>query len=155
MRTRGRVRRVGKWVGLVTCGLTLAVYAATLWCYIAWNDRHLRRTRPRVRIALVDGSVRLTSGVSIDYTPLGSHARWLWTGPTAGQFGGMSAGWPGGAVTIMSSYAIWPGLCAVAVSTAVLWLFRPRRKLPNHCEQCGYNLTGNVSGVCPECGEKV
>ena len=26
---------------------------------------------------------------------------------------------------------------------------------PGHCENCGYNLTGNVSGVCPECGEKV
>ncbi len=21
-----------------------------------------------------------------------------------------------------------------------------------HCQQCGYNLTGNTSGVCPECG---
>ena len=24
-----------------------------------------------------------------------------------------------------------------------------------YCIQCGYDLTGNVSGVCPECGEKV
>lgn len=23
-----------------------------------------------------------------------------------------------------------------------------------HCQHCGYNLTGNVSGVCPECGEE-
>jgi hypothetical protein len=23
------------------------------------------------------------------------------------------------------------------------------------CEQCGYNLTGNVTGVCPECGTPV
>jgi hypothetical protein len=26
---------------------------------------------------------------------------------------------------------------------------------PGHCPNCGYDLTGNVSGVCPECGEKV
>ena len=26
-----------------------------------------------------------------------------------------------------------------------------RKKLPN-CEKCEYDLTGNVSGVCPECG---
>ncbi len=26
---------------------------------------------------------------------------------------------------------------------------------PGHCQRCGYNLTGNVSGVCPECGEKI
>lgn len=23
------------------------------------------------------------------------------------------------------------------------------------CEECGYNLTGNVSGICPECGTKL
>jgi hypothetical protein len=23
------------------------------------------------------------------------------------------------------------------------------------CRKCGYNLTGNVSGICPECGEKI
>ena len=23
------------------------------------------------------------------------------------------------------------------------------------CRKCGYNLTGNVSGVCPECGERI
>ncbi len=29
---------------------------------------------------------------------------------------------------------------------------RRRRRNPNNCTNCGYNLTGNVSGVCPECG---
>jgi hypothetical protein len=27
-----------------------------------------------------------------------------------------------------------------------------RRRRPGHCVQCGYNLTGNTSGRCPECG---
>jgi hypothetical protein len=27
-----------------------------------------------------------------------------------------------------------------------------RRRRPGTCRRCGYNLTGNVSGVCPECG---
>jgi len=54
--------------------------------------------------------------------------------------------------------------------TVPLWLlatvfgmpiFLPRlsswlsRRLPGHCDRCGYNLTGNVSGVCPECGTPV
>lgn len=26
---------------------------------------------------------------------------------------------------------------------------------PPHCRTCGYNLTGNISGVCPECGERI
>jgi hypothetical protein len=33
--------------------------------------------------------------------------------------------------------------------------YAPVRFLPGHCQKCGYNLTGNVSGVCPECGERV
>jgi hypothetical protein len=27
-----------------------------------------------------------------------------------------------------------------------------RRSLRNGCLRCGYNLTGNISGLCPECG---
>ena len=30
-----------------------------------------------------------------------------------------------------------------------------RKKRTEECETCGYNLTGNVSGVCPECGSKI
>lgn len=28
----------------------------------------------------------------------------------------------------------------------------PRRSPPGHCSSCAYNLAGNASGVCPECG---
>jgi hypothetical protein len=28
-----------------------------------------------------------------------------------------------------------------------------KRHSRGHCWRCGYDLTGNVSGVCPECGE--
>ena len=34
-------------------------------------------------------------------------------------------------------------------------LYRNRPPPPGHCQSCGYNLTGNVSGVCPECGAAV
>ena len=40
----------------------------------------------------------------------------------------------------------------------VLWqgpLRRVRRRLFGGCLTCGYNLKGNVSGVCPECGTEV
>ena len=29
------------------------------------------------------------------------------------------------------------------------------REHPDNCSSCAYNLTGNVSGVCPECGTKI
>ncbi len=45
-----------------------------------------------------------------------------------------------------------PWLVLFAGPTALLW-WRDRRRIPpGHCQKCGYNLTGNVSGVCPECG---
>lgn len=34
-------------------------------------------------------------------------------------------------------------------------LRRWRRRKRSGCRQCGYNLTGNVSGRCPECGATV
>lgn len=40
---------------------------------------------------------------------------------------------------------------ASAVSRRVLVRRALRRGLP-HCRKCGYDLTGNVSGRCPECG---
>ena len=32
---------------------------------------------------------------------------------------------------------------------------REQRAKHNQCLACGYNLAGNVSGTCPECGNKI
>jgi hypothetical protein len=44
-----------------------------------------------------------------------------------------------------------PLLIVLAAATAFLW-YRDRPMPPGHCTRCGYDLTGNVSGICPECG---
>jgi len=38
---------------------------------------------------------------------------------------------------------------------AILLTRQLRRRRQGHCGNCGYSLTGNVSGVCPECGTPV
>jgi len=46
-------------------------------------------------------------------------------------------------------------LTLIFATLPAIWLFKwnKRRKLsPNTCPACGYDLTGNESGVCPECG---
>ncbi len=43
----------------------------------------------------------------------------------------------------------------IAVPTAIVFWRDHRRRPPGHCRICGYNLTGNVSGVCPECGTSI
>lgn len=45
-------------------------------------------------------------------------------------------------------------LIPVAAFTAVIW-HRARRPPKGHCSHCGYDLTGNESRVCPECGTKL
>jgi hypothetical protein len=45
---------------------------------------------------------------------------------------------------------LWIPFVIVATPTVLLW-HRDRRLPPGHCQHCGYDLTGNVSGVCPEC----
>jgi hypothetical protein len=57
----------------------------------------------------------------------------------------------------------WLSLAATAAACVGLaawsWILRPhevreRRREHGVCVGCGYDLTGNVSGVCPECGEE-
>ncbi len=46
--------------------------------------------------------------------------------------------------------------CIYPITTFIRGPYRRyRRGKKGHCLKCGYNLTGNVSGVCPECGEKI
>jgi hypothetical protein len=50
---------------------------------------------------------------------------------------------------------LWLPLLIIAIPTGFLWWRDCRRRSPGHCQQCGYNLTGNVSGRCPECGDSI
>jgi hypothetical protein len=50
---------------------------------------------------------------------------------------------------------LWIPLVLLAGPTAYLWRTDRRRIPAGHCQTCGYNLTGNVSGRCPECGEAI
>jgi hypothetical protein len=49
---------------------------------------------------------------------------------------------------------IWILLVVAAIPTVSLWR-RGCRPPVGHCQRCGYDLTGNLSGVCPECGTNV
>jgi len=56
---------------------------------------------------------------------------------------------------------LWiPFVLCVAYPTVVLvrspYLFRKRyRRKHGLCIRCAYNLTGNTSGICPECGTRI
>jgi hypothetical protein len=42
--------------------------------------------------------------------------------------------------------------CLIMLLVMPVWRFVHRRPPPGHCAECGYNLTGNVSGRGPVCG---
>lgn len=49
-----------------------------------------------------------------------------------------------------------PPALLLFVATLFCWLRYWRRPAkPGLCSQCGYDLTGNASGACPECGRPV
>jgi hypothetical protein len=48
---------------------------------------------------------------------------------------------------------LWIPALLTAVPTAFLWWIDRHRFAAGHCQECGYNLTANVSGRCPECGK--
>ena len=51
--------------------------------------------------------------------------------------------------------ALWPIVLALGIVGVYTWLRRVHIPPVGACLKCGYNLTGNVSGRCPECASVV
>ncbi len=54
---------------------------------------------------------------------------------------------------VWMGFPLWLPLLPFVVTSVVAWWSKPI--LLNYCEKCEYDLTGNESGVCPECGNTV
>jgi hypothetical protein len=56
---------------------------------------------------------------------------------------------------IVIRFPLW-AIATVTLSMPLVWLRhqlrRQNRRRRGRCDSCGYDLTGNESGVCPECG---
>lgn len=148
MRPRSRARRVLKWTGLafslLLLGLWLFSFKGTVFYGVDGFVGHA------ARIGVVEGmaGVCATDRVVLDgwrftwdlHAPI-AKVRWLpkylWTPQHKDVF-----------------VPLWMPLVLVIFPTFIFW-WRERRCPKGHCQTCGYDLTGNVSGICPECGEKI
>jgi len=52
-------------------------------------------------------------------------------------------------------YLLFGAIIAVVRLTSIAHNRRVRNATGIPCPSCGYDLTGNLSGTCPECGAKV
>lgn len=123
---------------VIALGLTLAVYAASVFVWARW--------------------VHASGWWCSVWCGLLSFGRT--SSPTAGLEGGVSNWTP--RVLLWFDLGIDPAWWKVGVplwvpavllgAGAVVW--RPRRKRIGHC-RCGYDLKGLDRGVCPECGRAI
>ncbi len=165
MRRRSRTRRILKWVGLVACLAVAVLKVSSLFYFVGWharsNDLH--------HVYLVQTEY-LAVKVSVDVNKEPIQRRYATGGfVCAGPMGWVPEQfhwWPRVDVvdrwndpTVQYRHSalcipLWMPLLPLAICTGILW-YRDRRPPRGHCQRCGYDLAGNESGVCPECGEVV
>lgn len=149
------------------CALTLCVWIPVSWFVGEWfvGTRTIWPARmsaytPLAVCALI-GAVHAGRyrGPNVIYLVYGTLASW----PLIAQY--TSRGWRLGRNTtdtemlrmamVISAYVVGLSLvCRFAARLSGRW--SGYSKFPaGHCQTCGYDLTGNVSGRCPECGRAI
>jgi len=144
-----RRRRVLKWTGLVVCCLILVLFGVSLVRHVGYD-----RNRICFRLWPGCGMVRVC-GDEPWRDPSAGWSSSAYTPYIRGLTADLYAYWPhifkdppplGGA-----RVPLWIPFLLAAIPTVWLWR-RDRRPPKGSCQACGYNLTGNTSRVCPECG---
>jgi hypothetical protein len=88
---------------------------------------------------------RLTWGSYAKRTGAAAAVRRLWHFGRAPQVGAFDV--------VVPQWVVPAVLGPLPAARIVRWRRLRRRPPTNTCGGCGYDLTGNVSGVCPECGK--
>jgi hypothetical protein len=179
MKRRAQVRRVFKWLGTGLCVLIAGVWISSAWWFARISPTAKFKERwfngepiPNPYEGLYVGGGRIgamwvrrskreefakrVNGSESPDKP--AELPWLWVQSTRDPpVLRLDAPWMNDAGSSQRKLFLtcWIPLVVVAIPTALLW-HRDRRAHPaGHCRTCGYNLTGNVSGRCPECGEVI
>lgn len=149
------VRRARSTLWCKYVGTIIAALVSLLWC-LSITTVIRTPVGPRHAWGVGGGSLRDMHGVGMDGRPLTWHVAWYWSGLTAGREGMWSGSWITPARSAyVQSWPVWPLMVATVVPAVILWVTNGRRYPPHACQHCGYDLTGNVSGRCPECGTVV
>lgn len=147
-----------KWTTLAVFLVVLTLYITSAWWSGIW------RTRNKWEFWIEHGQIGLAwwSREEKSYVPLGLLITRHNHGLTS------SFRWSTRRSRGIREIPFWVVLIVVGIPTSAMWLPRPvrwsglrlwhwwcnmPRHRPDHCSKCGYDLTGNVGGKCPECGQ--
>jgi hypothetical protein len=145
---RGALRTAFRTCAVLT-GLLVAVFPISLFCTIRlWGRSH--------NVAVSDGGVLFFYGIDSIWAEL----RWVPRIRCESHVPRMSelvlapsADFVFDAPAFrVVAIPLWMPAVLFALLSALAWRLGRRRVAQGHCANCGYNLTGNVSGRCPECG---
>ncbi len=105
-------------------------------------------------LAFRDGSLRVFCNPEWPPSPMAALVDKQWDG-----FKVFLTRYGEGDVEFLLRLPLWLLLVLFALYPIVALIRGPyrryRRRRKGLCVKCGYNLMGNVSGVCPECGERL
>ena len=154
MRRRSWTRWVVKWIGTILCVFVLGIWCASPFRALSWQEKEWWwmfwagtlwvKWHEDVQSPRIWGCERIPPAVRGHWV-LGTW-RWVPKFRAARQYGKMY---------YELTVPLWIPTALVGFPSAFLWWLDRRRFPPGHCERCGYNLTGNVSGICLECGRPV
>ena len=150
---RRRTRPVLKWSATIVAVLMLAFTVATFW-----YDFKVRGLG--VLVGACVGQVRVVHSDTVVPSDTGARAWGAYVDPAGPWYVETTLSEPllpawDSMLGAWWAYApLWPFVVLPGILAVWLWR-RDRRPGPGHCQRCGYNLTGNVSGICPECGEAI
>jgi hypothetical protein len=68
---------------------------------------------------------------------------------------GLSESWAQAAAAPLFGSLLASSTLIIAARYVAPQYTRWRNQLHHTCDECGYNLTGNTSGICPECGSHI
>jgi len=141
-----RTRRILKWTG---AGLTLLIFA--MWMASLWYDCGFKLTSTSCIGFKYQGVMFNRHPIYAQIPQITEIERIDWRGI---RFDLPLGGFDGQQQPVVFGFFVpcWLLLVLTAIPTAWLWHRDRRRIRPGCCLRCGYDLTGNTSGVCSECG---
>ena len=145
-----RTRRITRWLLLTTSTVVILLWLVSGFVHVLWGDGC------SYQLEVYLGSLRISWGAP----HRGSFKNMdFYEGVSFRQSWDYEWGWApipyGEAVNdwYLIAVPLWP-LAAVAC-IVILRLYGRGRRRKGQCGTCGYDLRGNESEVCPECGEPI